>query len=157
MAESSLTRIRKASNSTIVHSSGGSPIETYQGHQVDPDIDNHFLAIDLSQDFQNQTLAFKSTTKPKNAPNLRLGEMWVDEANKVIYTGFTGTPSSFGNRAPQNAGLWSFTPDGTGGGTWTNLNNTANSAFTKNVRPFQGLAASGNGKGYYLGGLCALR
>ena len=71
----------------------------------------------------------------------------------MFYTGFAGCPSTFGDAAYYPVGLWSFAADGKGSGTWTNLNKTADKAFTTQRRPFAGLSASGNGKGYYLGGL----
>lgn len=110
------------------------------------------LAIDLSKDFMIGSIAATSGTKPRLAPNLRAGGIWADDQNQVLYTGFAGIPSAFGDHPSATSGLWSFTPDGAGDGTWTNLNSTADSFFVRNIRPFGGLAASGGGKGYYLGG-----
>src|SRR3569833_1550190 len=93
-----------------------------------------------------------SGTKPRQAPNLRAGGIWADDQNQVLYTGFAGIPSAFGDHPSATPGLWSFTPDGAGDGTWTTQNSTADSFFVRNIRPFGGLAASGGGKGYYQGG-----
>jgi hypothetical protein len=78
--------------------------------------------------------------------------IWVDDDQKLLYTGFAGRKSTFGDAASQVTGLWSFKPDGEGAGTWTNLNNTADSAFKTEPRPFSALVASGGGAGYMLGG-----
>ncbi len=89
-------------------------------------------------------------------PNYRCASIWVDDANKLLYLGFSGQNSNFGDGAYTPVGLWSFSPDGTGSGTWSNLNSTADRAFLTQARPHRGLAASGNGKGYYLGGTARL-
>lgn len=110
------------------------------------------LSIDLSQDWTNSSIGLRSNSKPAGAPNLVEGGLWVDEANKLLYSGFGGRKSNFGNNAKQEYGLWSFAPDGQGGGKWTNLNSTAPTGF-QNIRPNCGLVASGNGRGYLLGGI----
>lgn len=78
--------------------------------------------------------------------------MWVDEASKLLYTGFAGRPSTFGNGEYYDYGLYSFAPDGQGGGIWKNLNSTATPRFLTEHRPFYGVTGSGNGVGYFLGG-----
>lgn len=75
----------------------------------------------------------------------------MDEINHLLFTGFAGRQSTFGDGAYQDFGLWSFAPDGQGGGSWKNLNDTADPNFTE-ARPFLALTASGNGKGYLMGG-----
>lgn len=114
---------------------------------------NSLLSIDLSQDWTSDSVRFDSTSKPSGAANLAGGGLWVDETDGVLYTGFAGTKSNFGDNADQPQGLWSFKPDGTGGGTWQNLNNTADKTFTEQPRPYKGKTASGNGFGYFLGGM----
>ncbi|KIW08569.1 uncharacterized protein PV09_00534 [Verruconis gallopava] len=110
------------------------------------------LSIDLSQDFTNATVNINSNSKPAGVPDLDSGGIWVDKVNKVLYTGFAGRSSTFGNAAYQDRGLWSFSPDGQGGGSWKNLNSTAPAGFKTEVRPYSALVASGDGKGFMLGG-----
>ncbi|CCC11306.1 unnamed protein product [Sordaria macrospora k-hell] len=113
---------------------------------------NSLLSIDLSKDWTSDSVRFDSTSKPTGAANLAGAGIWVDETEGVLYTGFAGVKSSFGDNANQPQGLWSFKPDGKGGGTWQNLNSTADKTFTEKPRPFKGKTASGNGVGYFLGG-----
>ena len=111
------------------------------------------LSIDLSQDWTNSSVALRSNSKPEGVPNLvSAGGIWVDEVNHRLFTGFGGRQSTFGDGAYQDFGLWSFAPDGQGGGRWTNMNDTAPTEFGEN-RPFHALVTSGNGRGYMLGGL----
>jgi hypothetical protein len=93
-----------------------------------------------------------STPKPSGVPNLVEGGIWVDTDNHLLYTGFAGRASTLGNPVVQDYGLWSFKPDGAGGGSWTNLNSSADLAFQSQPRPFAANAASGGGVGYILGG-----
>lgn len=107
------------------------------------------IAISLADDWTNETVSLESISKPSGVPNLSGGGIWVDSENSVLYTGFAGRVSSFGERTSQPNGLWRFSPTS---GSWANLNSTAD-AFTNNyIRPYNGLVASGNGKGYALGG-----
>ncbi|KAK3994750.1 hypothetical protein QBC44DRAFT_367269 [Cladorrhinum sp. PSN332] len=109
-------------------------------------------SIDLRKDFTNDSVALRSTTKPAETPSLKNGGIWVDHNNSILYTGFAGTESSFGDDIKYPQGLWSFTPDGTGGGFWENLNKTADPSFVDLPRPYMGQVASGNGLGFFLGG-----
>jgi hypothetical protein len=61
--------------------------------------------------------------------------------------------SSLGN-APQAypLGIWSFTPDGKGGGIWNDTINSKGSFWKQITRPYNGLMAFGAGVGYVLGG-----
>ena len=104
------------------------------------------IAINLSQDWINSSVTLNSISKPSGVPNLVQSEgIWVDEDAGVLYTGFAGRHSTFGDDASQPRGWWSFKPDNSGSGTWTNLNSTE-------VRPYSPLVASGGGAGYMLGG-----
>lgn len=121
-------------------------------HHSNSTLANSLLSIDLTEDWTSDSVRFDSTSKPSGAANLDGGGIWVDETEGVLYTGFAGTKSNFGDNANQPQGLWSFKPDGKGGGTWQNLNSTADKTFTEKPRPFKGKVASGNGVGYFLGG-----
>lgn len=113
------------------------------------------MSIDLSADWTNETLTVGSITKPSGVPNLVRGGLWADSTNNVLYSGFAGDLSDeflsdeFGYEAAQPYGLWSFSPSGS---VWTNLNDSASSAFMTEARPFSGSVASGGGAGYFLGG-----
>lgn len=110
------------------------------------------LAIDLSSDFSDTDVQLHSISKPEGVPKLVQGGIWVDEENKVFYTGFSGRKSSLGDSAEQNYGLWQFKPNGAGSGAWTNMNNSADAAILTQPRPFSALVASGGGAGFMLGG-----
>lgn len=107
------------------------------------------IAISLADDWTNKTVNLQSIEKPNSVPNLSAGGMWIDSENNVLYIGFAGLSSGFGDAAPQSNGLWQFSPTS---GTWTNLNNTADKFTNNYTRSYNGLVASGNGKGYSLGG-----
>lgn len=120
--------------------------------------ESNLLSIDLSQDFEPGSLTYTSIEKPSGAPNLRGGGLWVDAASGVLYTGFVGLPSSFGDPQLIEQGLWSFEPSGDGAtGTWTNLNDTADDYFTTERRHVEGSVASGGGAGFFLGGKLILQ
>jgi hypothetical protein len=111
------------------------------------------LAINLAHDWTNSSVTIQSIPKPAGCPNLRNGGIWTDSKNEVLYTGFAGVNSFFGNGANYSQGLWSFTPDNSGSnGTWQNLNATADTTFTTQPRAFKGEVTSGNGAGFFLGG-----
>ncbi|KAL2021478.1 hypothetical protein VTK56DRAFT_7111 [Thermocarpiscus australiensis] len=113
---------------------------------------NSLLSIDLTEDWTNSSVALHSSPKPAEAPNVTHGGIWVDRKTGVFYTGFAGTHPDFGDAATSPQGLWAFTPDGSGAGSWANLNQSADSYFTSQPRPFRGQVASGRGFGFYLGG-----
>ncbi|KAJ4410573.1 hypothetical protein N0V85_003949 [Neurospora sp. IMI 360204] len=130
----------------------GGEVSYYSGTNINFQYSNSLLSIDLTEDWTSDSVRFDSTSKPTGAANLDGGGIWVDETQGVLYTGFAGIKSNFGDNANQPQGLWSFKPDGKGGGTWQNLNSTADKTFTEKPRPFKGKTASGNGVGYFLGG-----
>ena len=112
------------------------------------------LYIDITKDFSPSSAAVSSIEKPLGVPNLVQGGVWVDEDSGTLYTGFAGFSSGFGDGAEQPQGLWSFDPGSDDSdGTWTNLNDTTDSFFTTDKRPFGAPVASGNGTAYLLGGL----
>ncbi|KAL8686007.1 MAG: hypothetical protein Q9218_007409 [Villophora microphyllina] len=112
------------------------------------------LSIDLSQDWVNDTVVLKTTNKPSGAPLLSSSNLWYDAGRGVLYSGFAGTTSFFGDSPkPPPLSLWSFKPDGLGGGTWAE-EIPANDARLNNLtRPVDGYMASGGGKGLVFGGL----
>ncbi|KAK3378325.1 hypothetical protein B0H63DRAFT_525561 [Podospora didyma] len=55
------------------------------------------------------------------------------------------------NSVSSPQGLWSFTPDGLGGGSWQSLNETVDPIFTNRPRAFKGQVYSTRGTGFFLG------
>lgn len=112
------------------------------------------LYIDISTDFSPSSVTVASIEKPDGVANLVQGGLWVDDDAGTLYTGFAGFGSTLGDEAEQSQGLWSFQPGSdSSDGTWTNLNDTADSFFTTGKRPFGAPVASGNGTAFLLGGL----
>jgi len=122
------------------------------GSEITYQYSSTLIAIDLSKDWVNSSVMLNSISKPAGAPDLVQGGVWVDQDAGILYNGFAGRGSAFGDNAFQPHGLWSFKPDGNGGGSWSNLNSTDQN-FTTAIRPFESLVASGGGAGYVLGGL----
>ncbi|KAK3403159.1 hypothetical protein B0T20DRAFT_18097 [Sordaria brevicollis] len=155
-AVSSSTFLRRGYHSSAVLDGrvyiDGGEVSYYSGNDIEFQYSNSLLSIDLSKDWTSDSFRFDSTSKPSGVANLDGGGLWVDETEGVLYTGFAGVKSMFGDKGSQPQGLWSFKPDGTGAGTWENLNSTADKTFTEKPRPFKGKTASGNGFGYFLGG-----
>ncbi|POS75478.1 hypothetical protein DHEL01_v206132 [Diaporthe helianthi] len=111
------------------------------------------LSIDLSADFEPDTVSYRSIPKPSGVPDLNKAGIWVDQTSGLLYTGFAGLTSDFGDAPTVAQGLWSFEPSADGAtGSWTNLNDTTDEYFTTQPRHFSGPVASGNGTGYFLGG-----
>lgn len=98
-------------------------------------------------------MTYTAIAKPSDVPNLNDAGIWVNKMSNLLYTGFVGLPSDFGDAPKISQGLWSFEPseDGTTG-TWTNLNDTTDEYFITQPRHFAGPVASGSGAGFFLGG-----
>ena len=111
------------------------------------------LSIDLSQNWTNTSLVITSNVKPTGVPNLNYPSLWYHEQEGVLYTGFAGTTSLFGNHPslpPQS--IWSFKPDGTGSGSWNEVISPDASALNGITQPFKGLTAYGPDSAWYLSG-----
>lgn len=77
-----------------------------------------------------------------------------DEQNDIFYSGFAGRASTFGDAPqPPPLSLWSFKPDGTGGGTWNKEIGNSDPAFDHLTRPFNGYKAYGGDSALVLGGI----
>ena len=112
------------------------------------------LSIDLSQNWTNATVAIQSTTKPNDAPNLNSPSLWYHQAEDLIYSGFAGWNSSFGddpNLPPLS--LWTFKPDGSGSGAWNEIIPAQSSVWSQLTRPGQPLMAFGSTSAWVLGGI----
>ena len=121
---------------------------------------NTILSIDLSQNWVNATVVIHSTTKPNGVPNLNYGALWYDESTEVLYTGYTGTSSSFDVDSyppPPPESIWTFKPDNLGSGTWNQTISSNASVWNTIMRMNRGYQAYGNGSAYVLGGTAQLR
>ena len=120
---------------------------------------NTILSIDLSRNWTNTTVAIHSTTKPNGVPNLNHGSLWYDESTQLLYTGYTGTSSSFdvdSNPSPPPESIWTFKPDNLGSGTWNQTISSNASVWNTTKRSNRGYQAYGNGSAYVLGGTGSL-
>lgn len=111
------------------------------------------LSIDLSQNWTNATVVIQSTTKPDGAPNLNGPSLWYHESEDLIYSGFAGWNSSFGdgpNLPPLS--LWTFKPDDTGSGAWNQIISAQSSVWAGLARPGQPLMAFDSTSAWVLGG-----
>lgn len=115
------------------------------------------LSIDLSQDWTNETVTYKSTTKPDDVPNLTGTGLWYNEDDNIVYSGFAGSLSKFSSRDPYPMGLWLFELDGSGGGSWDVAIQSTNTAFDSITRAYMSLSAYGGGTGLMLGGASTLK
>ena len=114
---------------------------------------NALLSIDLSQNWTNSTVAIMPNVKPTGVPSLNSPSLWYHEQEGILYTGFAGYTSFFGNSPslpPQS--VWSFKPDGTGSGSWNEVITSDASALSGITQPCQGLTAYGPNSAWYLGG-----
>ena len=79
--------------------------------------------------------------------------LWYDDAEDVLYSGFTGRVSNFGDAPkPFPFSLWSFKPDGTGSGSWKEVIDSGSSVWDSYTRPCQPMVDFGSGSAYILGG-----
>ncbi|KAL8955753.1 MAG: hypothetical protein Q9193_006508 [Seirophora villosa] len=77
-----------------------------------------------------------------------------DEQNDIFYSGFAGRVSGYGDKPdPPPFGLWSFKPDGAGGGTWDRVLSANDSAVDAVTRPLKGFHAFGGGSALVFGGV----
>ncbi|MCJ1471176.1 hypothetical protein MMC07_009824 [Pseudocyphellaria aurata] len=111
------------------------------------------LSIDLSQTWSNSTVTIHSTSKPKGVPDLMYPSLWYDEHEDLLYSGFAGRSSTFGdNPSPFPSSLWSFKPDGAGSGSWDKVIDSNSPVWDSLTRPCQPMMAFGSGSAYSLGG-----
>lgn len=117
---------------------------------------NALLSINLSQNWTNMSVAMTPNVKPTGVPSLNRPSLWYNEQEGVLYTGFAGDTSSFGNSPslpPQS--VWSFKPDGAGSGSWNEVISSDASALSGITQPCAGLTAYGPDSAWYLGGFLA--
>ena len=117
---------------------------------------NALLSINLSQNWTNASVAMTPNVKPTGVPSLNRPSLWYHEQEGVLYTGFAGDMSTFGNSPslpPQS--VWSFKPDGAGSGSWKEVISSDASALSGITQPCAGLTAYGPDTAWYLGGFPA--
>ncbi|KAL2037130.1 hypothetical protein N7G274_010126 [Stereocaulon virgatum] len=107
----------------------------------------------MSSNWTNATAPIKSISKPTGVPSLNTPSLWYYPRDGVIYSGFAGTNSSFGD-APQlpPQSMWSFKPHGSGAGNWNEVLSSTATVWSSIVRLFDGLQAWGSDHAWYLGG-----
>lgn len=111
------------------------------------------LSIDLSQNWTNASVVFQSIPKPDGVPNLDGPSLWYHDEEDVLYTGFTGTNTSFGGpRDLPPLSLWTIKPDGAGSGTWNEVINATSPTWDSLTRPRYPLQAHGSNSAWILGG-----
>lgn len=112
------------------------------------------LSIDLTHNWTNATVAIQSNTKPNGAPNLNSPSLWYHESENLIYSGFTGWNSSFGNDPNlPSLSLWTFKPDGSGSGAWNEIIPAESPMWSRMTRPGQPLMAFDSNRAWVLGGI----
>ena len=95
----------------------------------------------------------QSTTKPSGVPSVNGPSLWYHEKKGVLYSGFTGYQSSFGFQDPlPPITIWSFKPDNTGSGAWTEVIKADAAALNSLNRPCQPFQAYGGDSAWVLGG-----
>ena len=111
------------------------------------------LSIDLSQTWTNSTVSIQSNTKPSRVPNLNNPSLWYDDTVDIIYTGFSGWNSSYGdNPELPSLSLWAFHPDGTGDGEWNEVINSNSTIWGSLTRTSMPLMAYSSDTALILGG-----
>lgn len=116
---------------------------------------NSTLSIDISQPWSASTVAIKATPKSTSSGPIGLSDqaIWKDPSGNAFYI--------FGGRAPYSCnrdrikkdGIWKFTADGKGGGSWTKekpSNPVLLNTFTLTYGA--AFASSPDGVGFSIGG-----
>ncbi|KAL8945855.1 MAG: hypothetical protein Q9222_007665 [Ikaeria aurantiellina] len=134
----------------------GGEFSYINGDSVVDQYSSSTLSIDLSEDWENGTVVFHSTSKPSDAPNLSYNSLWYDEKNDIFYSGATGRVSQFGNGpVPPTPAIWSFKPDGMGGGTWNQEIGSNDPAWDRILRSYKGYTAAGGDSAFVVAGLAS--
>ncbi|MCJ1462821.1 hypothetical protein MMC07_001424 [Pseudocyphellaria aurata] len=79
--------------------------------------------------------------------------LWYDKKEDILYSGISGWVSIFGDApSPSPLSLWSFKPDGTGSGSWTEVIDSGSPVWDSISRPGSPMSAFGSDSAYVLGG-----
>ncbi|KAL8669904.1 MAG: hypothetical protein Q9168_005523 [Polycauliona sp. 1 TL-2023] len=144
------TFVRRASQASAVAGKylyiDGGEISYRNGDSIYYQYASTTLSIDLSQDWVNSSVVFNSIDKPPEAPSLSDSSLWYDEQNDAFYSGFTGRSSTFGDSPhPPPISVWSFKPDGKGGGLWQVEISPDDPKWSRRTRTDSSYTASGGG------------
>ena len=111
------------------------------------------LSVDLSQNWTNGSVVIQSNSKPSGVPNLNSPSLWYDQNTDLIYSGFAGWNSTFGDRPNlPPLSLWSFKPDGTGDGVWNETIASSSPLWQGVIRPSEPFTAFSPTTALLLGG-----
>ena len=111
------------------------------------------LSIDLSQNWTNATVTINSNDKPVGVPNLNNPSFWYHEQEDIFYSGFSGWNSNFQDKPPlPPPSLWTFQPDGTGSGIWSEIIESNSSVWNFLIRRIYPIMAHGPDSAFILGG-----
>lgn len=106
---------------------------------------NGTISISLETSWTNTSVALKNVEKPSSAPHLGRQSVWRDPTGKGFYV-WGGVTSYMA--APPPRELWSFSADGSGGGSWAKQTFDA----TGFLRTTDGAWTQSRNVGYLLGG-----
>jgi hypothetical protein len=117
-------------------------------------------AIDMTSDWNNQTVTVQTISKPSGIPDLVKAGLWYDDNRNLLYSGFAGRASYIDNETntvptPWPPGVWQFGPDGDNQGPFNTTIASTDALWSSMIRPCSGLISYGAGKGYVLGGASA--
>lgn len=114
-------------------------------------VNNQTLSIDLSTSWTNASVQISALDKD-GAPVFNFPGLWSD-GNSAFYL-FAGevSPVAGANATTPAVAVWKFTGTPAGGGSWEQLATSDPQVFNQLTRPANALVASGNSKGYVLGG-----
>ncbi len=117
------------------------------------------MGLDLSKDWTNTSLTLIRTERPRPAYSRSSQALWFDSERNVIYCFGGDNPIDKENSPPPFDAIWSFTPDGNGGGTWREAVGLAGEKpFPSDIYSAAfGMSAGDNNAGYYLGGFSSER
>ena len=86
-------------------------------------------------------------------PNLNNPSLWYHEQEDLLYSGFAGWNSSFGDKPTlPPLSLWSFKPDGAGSGAWNQEIDSYSPVWAPLTRPAYSLIAYDLDSAWVLGG-----
>ena len=109
--------------------------------------ENATLGLDLSKDWTNKSLTLIRTERPQTSYSRNSQALWFDSRKNIIYC-FGGDNAWDNTLLPLDSFL-GFTPDGNGGGNWTEV---LGFVGEKIHGTSSGMITSDNNDAYYLGG-----